>query len=85
MIVKRTLTREEFCKMTHTSKDCWIFEDMVPNPEGNFWEEDGHVCFDNGKDTLMKFRDMPGYEEVWMISRKYGGDWSPLWTTWKQY
>lgn len=89
---KVPLTKEEFCLYTHTSENCWIFREVTPrsrfytelNDEGN-----GYYCFDNGINTIRRFKDMPNYREVWIsvAEKQPGGKTGPwsLWGTWTCY
>lgn len=84
------ITKEEFCKATKTTENCWLFNESESEPSYQKDSEDGRedwYIFDNKEDRLYRFKDMPMYGEIW-ASRAYqnsnGIVWS-MWNTWKQY
>ena len=86
------ITKDEFCKLTHTRPDCWLFEpeNMEEYEGGNFHKYGDELYFHNGKNEIYKFRDYPEYEEVW-VSKAYcdspydsPSTWS-MYTTWTTY
>lgn len=82
------ITKEEFCKLTHTRPNSWLFEpeNMEEDEDGNFHKDGDELYFLNGKNTIYKFRDHPEYGEVWMSKYETDSDfgWS-LWNTWSTY
>ena len=88
--MKTEITKEEFCRETHTSADCWMFREM--NPKACFYKDtEGdpvYYYFDNGISKVRRFADMQKYDEVWVSSAdrigtevtKFG-----IWSTWTQY
>lgn len=81
---REKLTKEEFCKAIRTSEACWIFKNMKEKDDGNFWRTDDEYYFDNGVDSIRKFKDMPQYKEIWSAYRRYDGSYG-LWNTWCDY
>lgn len=81
----KELTKEEFCELTNTPENCWIFNNA--NPEAfRFYMEDDVVFFMNGQDTIWQFRHMLEYNEI-RVSHS-GLDVNSLWTpfeVWCEY
>lgn len=84
------ISKEEFCRETHTSENCWIFSEM--NPLARFYkdEEDEPVYyyFDNGINKVRRFADMQRYNEVWIsVAARIGTEVAKfgIWTVWTQY
>ena len=84
--LRKTITKEEFCERTHTSKNCWIFE--TPDAERlhfSYEVVDNETIYylDDGKGGIRRFKDMPAYGEIWS-STLVQNKWS-LWNTWSVY
>ena len=93
-----SITKDEFCELTKTSKDCWMFRKNYVGPNPVFWKtEDGIVFFDNDNGEIHKFKIAEEYGEVWVSLRIYSdysqvgsrviwesSSWS-LWSTWSEY
>ena len=87
MITK--ITKEKFCKETHTNPECWVFYQPGPGEEFSMnVADDGSVeyFYNDGKGTIRAFKDMPEYKEVWAAVRQVdnGNRWS-IWNRWSSY
>ena len=84
--MKKTATKEDFCKNTHTSDNCWMFQEV--NPKSKFYSSRGMYYFDNGINKIRRFKDMPKYGEVWIsVADRIGTEVGQfgIWTVWTQY
>lgn len=83
----KKISKKEFCKQIRTEEDNWIFEKQK-NPL--YWHnvEDDSYYFNNGIDTVYRFKDMPEYGEIWMTkwdTKEFNYPKWTIWSTWAQY
>ena len=76
------LTKEQFCELTHTSENCWMFNEDYHGPNPGYWRYRNKVYYDNDKDELRCFKIMGNYGEVWSSVKSIDekGDFSSGWS-----
>lgn len=84
MTDKTDISKEEFCKATHTSANCWLFDHEKEKPFQFYTtiEKSGETIYHAVSEDMHRvFKDMPQYGEVWVA--RYGE--SGLYSTWAEY
>ena len=87
MTKMKQITKQEFCKATHTRSESWLFkgEDEHPIDFHKEVTKDGTVYhFNQGREHRM-FKDMPKYGEIWHCIEIVGSGRTSLWSTWTIY
>lgn len=84
------ITMEEFLEATRTKADCWLFKDngpernfrkRIPNPGDD--EQEVIYYFDDGKDTIHRFKEMEG--EIWHADRPWSRQGIVCWGLWQPW
>lgn len=83
-MTNKVLTKEEFCKLTGSPTDCWIFRGM--GKDSAFYIFNDRIYFSNGVDTVWQFQDIPERGEI-LVSHaglNEGNNWTE-WIPWHVY
>ena len=74
----KEITKEEFCRLTGTAEDSYLFN--YPEESIRFFrdEKDGIFYYINRNGSMMRFRRMAEYGEIWSSE----ASWS-IWGVWE--
>jgi hypothetical protein len=76
------ITKQEFCKLTYSPEDCWIFRNAV---DDSFWKDGDRVYYCNGVDTIWQFRDAKDGEILVSHAGLGKNSFWSAWATWHVY